>query len=321
MLEIILGWEKLTNYPTEKAVIVFSHTSYWDLIVWIMYFKPNLFILINPNYYNWLTKWIYDILNFIPSSYLEKRNGGLVGKLVTRFKNRSESIFLSPKGTIKKKSWRTGYYHLARGLGVKIYPLVIDYEKRQIWFGEPCDPSNSPEPDCKEFLVTQFQHGVEFNLNNVEYSRQTVSQYPYARLFPFDFCLVCLLGFLPTIFILLFNHYYLVGGVSCTAFGSSFVYHYYHEGNKKNIYWIRLIEIWAVYASFILVLVNALPYYKTLSYSCYLTLLLGYFFLRCGYGRTSLTTRGLYYIYHSFFHILGSLGTLQLTESFVYGNP
>ena len=78
MLEIILGWEKLTNYPTEKAVIVFSHTSYWDLIVWIMYFKPNLFILINPNYYNWSTKWIYDILNLIPSSYLEKRNGGLV---------------------------------------------------------------------------------------------------------------------------------------------------------------------------------------------------------------------------------------------------
>ena len=321
MLEILLGWDKLTNYPTEKGIIVFSHTSYWDLIVWIMYFKPNLFLLTNPNYYNWSTKWIYDILNLIPSSYLEKRNGGLVEKLVNQFKNRNEFILLSPKGTIKKKSWRTGYYHLARELGVKIYPLVIDYEKREIWFGEPCDPTNNPEPCCKEFLITQFKRGVEFNLDNVEYSRQTISKYPYEHLFPFDFCLVSLLGFLPTIFILLLNHYYLVGGVSCIAFGTSFVYHYYHEGNKKNVHWIRLIEIWTVYASFILVLANAFPYYKTLSYSCYLTLILGWFFLRCGYGRTALTTRGQYYIYHSIFHILGSIGTLQLTESFVYGNP
>ena len=322
MLETILGWEKLSNYPTEKGVIVFSHTSYWDFIVWLMYFKKSLFILINPGYYTWATKWIYVLLHCIPSTPLENRNGGLIGQLVERFRHKNESICLSPKGTIKKKPWRSGYYHLARELGVKIYPLVIDYENRKGWFGEPCNPNNNTEPWCQEFLVNQFKTGVDFNVENLEYLHpyNAVLQNPYERLFPFDFCLVSLLLFLPQIFILLIHNYYLLGGMSCVAFTNAFVYHYYHEGNKKNIKWIRLLEVGSVYSTFFLILLKAIPYYKTLSYSCYSTLLLGYFFLRCGYKRDSTKKRGKYHIYHSIFHILGALGTLQLTESFVYGN-
>lgn len=323
MLEFILGWEKLTHYPTEKGVIVFSHTSYWDLIVWLMYFKKTLFILIAPNYYNWATKWLYDALHCIPSTRIEKRNGGLISQLVHLFKNNESSILLSPKGTVKKKAWRTGYYHLARELGVKIHPFIIDYEARKCWFGEPCDPKLNTEPWCQDFIIKQFQTGVDFNLENVEYSHpyNAVPQNPYERLFPFDFCLVSLLAFLPQLFILLTHNYYLLGGLGSIAFWSAFMYHYHHEGNKKNIKWIRLIELWSVYGTFILILLKAIPYYKTLNYSCYLTLFLGYFFLRCGYKRNATKKRGKYHIYHSFFHILGALGMLQLTESFVYVDP
>ena len=325
MLETILGWETQPHYPDKKRIIVFSHTSYWDVIVWLILFKKsstNSFVLFDSRYYTWATKWLYDLLHCIPSSRLENRDGGLIGKLVERFRHKNESICLSPKGTVKKKAWRTGYYHLARKLSVKIYPLIIDYEERKIWFGEPCDPNNNTEPWCQEFLVNQFKTGVDFNVENLEYLHpyNAVLQNPYERLFPFDFCLVSLLLFLPQIFILLIHNYYLLGGMSCVAFTNAFVYHYYHEGNKKNIKWIRLLEIGSVYSTFFLILLKAIPYYKTLSYSCYSTLLLGYFFLRCGYKRDSTKKRGKYHIYHSIFHILGALGTLQLTESFVYTN-
>jgi len=325
MLETILGWETQPHYPDKKRIIVFSHTSYWDVIVWLILFKKsstNSFVLFDPRYYTWATKWLYDLLHCIPSTRLENRGGGLIGQLVERFRHKNESICLSPKGTVKKKAWRTGYYHLARKLSVKIYPLIIDYEERKIWFGEPCDPNNNTEPWCQEFLVNQFKTGVDFNVENLEYLHpyNAVLQNPYERLFPFDFCLVSLLLFLPQIFILLIHNYYLLGGMSCVAFTSAFVYHYYHEGNKKNIKWIRLLEIGSVYSTFFLILLKAIPYYKTLSYSCYSTLLLGYFFLRCGYKRDSTKKRGKYHIYHSIFHILGALGTLQLTESFVYTN-
>ncbi len=326
MLETILGWETQPHYPDKKRIIVFSHTSYWDVIVWLILFKKsstNSFVLFDSRYYTWATKWLYDLLHCIPSTRLENRDGGLIGKLVERFRHKNESICLSPKGTVKKKAWRTGYYHLARKLSVKIYPLIIDYEERKIWFGEPCDPNNNTEPWCQEFLVNQFKTGVDFNVENLEYLHpyNAVLQNPYERLFPFDFCLVSLLLFLPQIFILLIHNYYLLGGMSCVAFTNAFVYHYYHEGNKKNIKWIRLLEIGSVYSTFFLILLKAIPYYKTLSYSCYSTLLLGYFFLRCGYKRDSTKKRGKYHIYHSIFHILGALGTLQLTESFVYGDP
>ena len=325
MLETILGWETQPHYPDKKRIIVFSHTSYWDVIVWLILFKKsstNSFVLFDSRYYTWATKWLYDLLHCIPSTRLENRDGGLIGKLVERFRHKNESICLSPKGTVKKKAWRTGYYHLARKLSVKIYPLIIDYEERKIWFGEPCDPNNNTEPWCQEFLVNQFKTGVDFNVENLEYLHpyNAVLQNPYERLFPFDFCLVSLLLFLPQIFILLIHNYYLLGGMSCVAFTNAFVYHYYHEGNKKNIKWIRLLEVGSVYSTFFLILLKAIPYYKTLSYSCYSTLLLGYFFLRCGYKRDSTKKRGKYHIYHSIFHILGALGTLQLTESFVYGN-
>jgi len=323
MLETILGWEKLTHVPTERCVIVFSHTSYWDFILWLMYFKKSWFILINPNYYNWATKWFCNALHCIPSIRLEKKNGGFIAQLVQRFKNTELTILLSPKGTTKKKVWRTGYYHLARELGVKIYPFIIDYENRKGRFGEPCDPAINTEPWCQDLIIKQFQKGVDLNLENVEYTHpyNEVYQNPYERLFPFDFCLVSLLTFLPQIFILLNHNYYFLGGLSSIAFWSAFVYHYYHEGNKKNIKWIRLIEIWSVYTTFFLVLLKALPHYKTLNNSCYLTLLLGYFFLRCGYHRDETKKRGKYHIYHSIFHILGALGMLQLTESFVYADP
>ena len=325
MLETILGWETQPHYPDKKRIIVFSHTSYWDVIVWLILFKKsstNSFVLFDSRYYTWATKWLYDLLHCIPSTRLENRDGGLIGKLVERFRHKNESICLSPKGTVKKKAWRTGYYHLARKLSVKIYPLIIDYEERKIWFGESCNPNNNTEPWCQEFLVNQFKTGVDFNVENLEYLHpyNAVLQNPYERLFPFDFCLVSLLLFLPQIFILLIHNYYLLGGMSCVAFTNAFVYHYYHEGNKKNIKWIRLLEIGSVYSTFFLILLKAIPYYKTLSYSCYSTLLLGYFFLRCGYKRDSTKKRGKYHIYHSIFHILGALGTLQLTESFVYGN-
>ena len=104
MIETLLGWKKLKNYPTEKCVIIFSHTSYWDLLIWFLYFKKNTFALSNPNYYNRATKWIYNALNLIPSTRIEETGLGLVNHLIKRLKGTDGSIILSPKGNIKKKN-------------------------------------------------------------------------------------------------------------------------------------------------------------------------------------------------------------------------
>jgi len=320
MIELLLGWKKLNHYPKKKCVIVFSHTSYWDLLIWFLYFRNTSFVLVNPNYYNWATKWIYNALNLIPSTRIEDKGLGLVGYLSKRFKEGDCSLILSPKGTVKKKEWKTGYYHIARGLGVKIYPFILDFEKREGYFGPPCDPNTNTEPWCKDFLITQFKKGVEFNLENVEYARDydIITQNPYERIFPFDFCLVSLLVFIPHILILLKHNYYGLGGLGSIALASSFIYHYRQEGENKPVKYIRWVELGSVYSTFIMILLRAYPYYRTLSYSCYLTFLLGYIFLRCGYHRELQKKRGRYTLYHSVYHILVALGMIQLTESFVY---
>ena len=316
MIKTLLGWKKLKDYPKEKCVIVFPHTSYWDLLIWIIFFEKNMFLLANPNYYNWATKWIYTALNLIPSTCLEETGLGFVRQLIQRFKGNEDSIILSPKGTIKKKKWKTGYYYIARELGVKIYPFILDFEKREGWIGDPCDPIKNTEPWCQEFLLTQFKKGVEFNLENVEYRNHT--SHPYELIFPFDFCLTSLILFIPHILILLKHNYFLMGGLGSIALASASVYHYYREGDEKNVKNVRLIELWSTYATFILILLKAMPHYRTLSYSCYLNFILGFFFYRCGCNRHSSKKRGKYIIYHSFYHLLISLGMIQLTESFVY---
>ena len=319
ILDIMFGWN-LPKKPKEKCIIVFSHTSYWEFLLWIFFLKQNIFLLTNPKYYNWATKWIYNALNLIPSTRIEEKGLGLVAHLIKRLKDTDDSILLSPKGTTKKRKWKTGYYYIARNLGVKIYPLILDYEKREGWFGDSCDPNTDTEPWCKEFLITQFKKGVEFNLENVEYTRDynIITQNPYERIFPFDFCLVSLLAFIPHILILLKHNYYLLGGLGSIALVSSSIYHYCQEGNKKSVRYVRLIELGSVYPTFIMILFKALPHYRTLSYSCYLNFLLGYFFLRCGYNRELQKNRRKYILYHSFYHILVALGMIQLTESFVY---
>ena len=321
MLEIIFGWKSLPMMPKERCVVVFSHTSYWDFLIWIMALKKNAYLLTNPNYYNWTTKWFYNVFNLIPSSRIENKEGGnLVDCLVKRFRRNDSSLILSPKGTVKKKEWKTGYYHIARGLGVKIYPLILDFEKREGWFGNPCDPSASPEPWCQDFLKSQFKQGVEFNLDNVEYVRDynIITQNPYERCFPFDFCLISLLAFVPHILILLKHRYWFSGGLGIVALINSLIYHYRREGAETPVIYIRPLEIGSVYVAFLTILLQALPHYKKISYSCYFSLLLGYAFLRCGYNRGHREKRGKYAIYHSFYHLLAALGMIQLTESFVY---
>ena len=320
MIKTLFGWT-LPTQPPEKSIIVFPHTSYWEVLVWLLVSKKNMFLLTNPNYYNWASQWIYKTLHLIPSTQIEENQGrGLVSELVKRYKDSDISLLLSPKGTIKKKTWKTGYYYLAHGLGVKIYPLILDYEKRIGYFGEPCDPNSQDETGCKDFLIAQFKKGVEFNLKNVEYERKydITTQNPYERIFPFDFCVISLLAFVPYLLLLVKHNHYLLSGLGSTALVSSFIYHYRQEGYKKPVENIRRVEHASVYATVILSVFKVAPFYRKLGYSFYLSLLLSYFFLRCGYPRAPRKPRGKYLLYHSIYHLLGGIGMLQLAEAIVY---
>ena len=64
-------------------------------------------------------------------------------------------FLLSPKGTIARREWRSGYYHIARTLGAPLLAAGLDYEKRSIIVSTAISPDNTEET-VKEFLYQKL---------------------------------------------------------------------------------------------------------------------------------------------------------------------
>ncbi len=137
----LMGWSFLDDQAYQymnnnaRMVCVFSHTSYYDFFLMVLYYfaHPNqlthLKTLINPYYFN----YIGFFLRFV---------GGIpaikVDNIVEELLKTPKSHFLiSPKGTILKGEWRSGYYHIARKLNCPILALGLDYELKKIIICRP----------------------------------------------------------------------------------------------------------------------------------------------------------------------------------------
>jgi 1-acyl-sn-glycerol-3-phosphate acyltransferase len=126
-------------YKTNRGIVLFSHSSYWDFIIMALYdlsypeFHRKLYVLIKPQpfvYWGWLLR----PLGGIPSSRLEDTHSGLVDRLVGMFadKNKDFLLLLSPKGSLQKLPWRSGYYNIAKKLNCPIIVGGIDYKDKEI---------------------------------------------------------------------------------------------------------------------------------------------------------------------------------------------
>jgi 1-acyl-sn-glycerol-3-phosphate acyltransferase len=150
-LLFFLGWKpldpKIMAIMNESPylVCVFSHTSYYDFFFMILYYcsyyesLKNLRTLIKPNYFQTIGWFLYKI-GGIPSTNIANKNGGNTGKIVENLKSEPKGqLLISPKGTILKGEWRTGYYHIAKELDAKLIAIGVDYETKQIKVGQLID--------------------------------------------------------------------------------------------------------------------------------------------------------------------------------------
>ena len=63
--------------------------------------------------------------------------GDIVQGIVAEFTRRDRMILgVAPEGTRKRvERWRTGFYHIARGAGIPILPVALNYGVRAIQIG------------------------------------------------------------------------------------------------------------------------------------------------------------------------------------------
>lgn len=140
----IFGWTTLDKVliskinKNKRTIVVFSHTSYVDffvLIIYLLAYKDGLKeirTLVKPQPFEYAGN-ILKRLGCIPSTKIEDNNGGAINRITSELEQLDNFAFLiSPKGTIVNKPWKKGYYYISKNLDANIMVAGFDYELKQI---------------------------------------------------------------------------------------------------------------------------------------------------------------------------------------------
>lgn len=171
LILFLLGWkhmkekQRLQYHKYKRSVIVFSHTSYADFYMYLLYslafpkeFK-NVKVLVKPQPFVY-AGFILRRFGCIPSGPHAIKNSGSTRYIIEELDKQKEFIFLiSPKGTIVKSEWRSGYYNIALNLECHLLATGLDYEKKKLVISEGIK-YDQKQDDIEIFLKGQLSRIV-----------------------------------------------------------------------------------------------------------------------------------------------------------------
>jgi 1-acyl-sn-glycerol-3-phosphate acyltransferase len=136
------GWKFETPPPTAKKCVVLAwpHTTNWDGFL-MLAIAQDLGI-----HMSWMIKddWIKGpmgvLLRRLGAVPVNRRGAhNLVEDMVAQFRARDEMmLIIPPEGTRgRAETWRSGFYHIARGADVPVIPGYMDYRRKRAGMGPP----------------------------------------------------------------------------------------------------------------------------------------------------------------------------------------
>lgn len=159
----LTGWktEGVIHQPARFVIIAAPHTSNWDA-----------FIMLTAAYiFRVKLRWfIKEAAFFFPLGSLIRLFGGIpidrrgrnnvVVQAVEQFQQSERLILAVPPEATRKHSlsWKTGFYHIARGAGVPIVLGYVDYRRKVAGLGPAFTPTGDIVADFKVFEA--FYAGV-----------------------------------------------------------------------------------------------------------------------------------------------------------------
>lgn len=143
----LFGWKFAGAFPDAPkfVAVVAPHTSNWDFLV-LLAAKWALRLDVS-----WMGKdalfrpplgWFMSAIGGIPIRRSEKHN--VVDASVHAFRERDRMVLvLAPEGTRKYvEDWKSGFWHIARGAGVPIVCIALDYGRKTIALGPEVIPTD-----------------------------------------------------------------------------------------------------------------------------------------------------------------------------------
>jgi len=151
----ILGWtisselfQELNRYP--KLVILFPHTSWWDGPIgvglsWGYLSHFNLFMLMLSSYFKYhVVDNVLRFLKLLPAT-THTRTGTVQRMINTLQPYNTFLCMLSPEGTRKPVSLRSGFHYIAKSTGAHVMVVNFDYSTHVVRFAGVFYPTTLEE--------------------------------------------------------------------------------------------------------------------------------------------------------------------------------
>lgn len=164
MLFAFKGWTIDGEAPQAKHCVILGapHTSNWDFIFFLgavtrLGLKPSF--MGKLSLFRWpMTRFMYD-MGGIPVDRRAK-DQNYVDQLVAIFGKAKElTLVIAPEGTRGPiKAWRSGFYNIAYGAGVPIFPAWFNIAQRRGGIGPAIIPSGDYAKDLHK--IAEFYYAA-----------------------------------------------------------------------------------------------------------------------------------------------------------------
>jgi 1-acyl-sn-glycerol-3-phosphate acyltransferase len=166
----LLGWDFEGELPeTQKCLIIAApHTSNWDFVTGL---AAMLAIGLRASWmgksaiFIWPIGYLWRWLGGIPTE--RGKNLGAVEQRVNLFNQHEQLIIgIAPEGTRSATHlWKTGFYHIAVGAKIPIFPIYWDYSRKVIGLLPLFHPTGDIEEDIKTLMALYQPYAGKFPEN------------------------------------------------------------------------------------------------------------------------------------------------------------
>jgi len=212
-----LGWHfDFTNF-TQDSILVFDHTSYWD--AWLLcLFKlhpesRHVLLPLQPKLYDWLQKYLPCAIfwsNFIKAGSIHIPHNNTLPSFITAFqlqqlyrwrdsnnKTSHVAIALSPKGTVQKQAWKSGYVVLAQHLQCPIQAVVVHWTLKTVTFLPHRVSADLHPNNIEAHLKTDLSFGMPLVPTRSDALQLDMTTYDWYDCFGIDWVLLSNLSCAP----------------------------------------------------------------------------------------------------------------------------
>lgn len=148
----LAGWKFEGAKPSVKKCVVLAwpHTSNWDGLLLIAVAQSIGLDMA------WMIKndWVKGPMGVLLrrlGAVAVNRDGAhnLVDQMIEEFRRRDSLVLvIPPEGTRKRaETWRSGFYHIARGADVPVVPGYLDYKRKRAGLGPPIPMTGDVKAD------------------------------------------------------------------------------------------------------------------------------------------------------------------------------